>query len=84
MMPTGVEHIDIPEAIKTAEGRRGTKAPYMWEPYKLWVGDLWRCPECSHEIVVGVSNRPLSERFHPDFNSLVERYGGDQLKVNDC
>ena len=24
--------------------------------YKLWCGDLWKCPVCSHEIVIGFGN----------------------------
>jgi hypothetical protein len=77
MMPNGPHH-------GPPEDRRGTKAPELWQPYKLWVGDLWQCPECAHELVVGVIAGPIAEHYQPDFNSLVERYGGNQLKVNDC
>lgn len=87
MMPTGEQRVDldnIDEAIRTEEDRRGTKAPHLWQPYKLWVGDLWKCPDCAHEIVVGVIGGPVAERHTPHFDSLIERYGGNQLKVNDC
>ena len=57
--------------------------PEVWTPYKLWVGDLWKCPECFHEIVVGVAG-PISEHYKPDFKEIVARIGGDQLQVNDC
>src|SRR5262245_37605123 len=77
MMPNGY-HSGSPE------DRRGVKAPDTWTPYKLWVGDLWQCPECGHQIVVGVIAGPVSEHFHPDFESLRKSYGGDQLNVNDC
>jgi hypothetical protein len=77
MMPTGLHH-------GPPEDRRGTKAPETWEPYKVWVGDLWKCPECQHEIVVGVVGGPVSEHYLPDFDSVMTRYGAGQLKVNDC
>lgn len=66
------------------EDYRGNKMPEVWTPYKLWVGDLWKCPECEHEIVVGVIGGPVAEHYQPDFKEKVARYGGGQLQVNDC
>jgi len=78
MMPVGFEDT-------TAEDRRGTKMPHLWQPYKLWRGDLWACPECEHETVVGVAWEPISEHYKPDFEERVKSCGGDKLlKVNDC
>lgn len=62
---------------------RGTKAPDHWQPYKLWRGDLWECPECQHQIVVGVAPRPMAEHYEEDFNERVERWA-PQVQVNDC
>lgn len=63
---------------------RGNHAPDQWKPYKFWVGDLWKCPECGHEIVVGVIGGPVSEHYMPDFKEVVDRYDNSGLQVNDC
>ena len=78
MMPTGVAPHLSPDL------RRGTKMPELWEPYKIWCGDLWKCPECGHEIVVGVAGGPVAEHYQEGFNKFMEIYGAGQLKVNDC
>lgn len=66
------------------ENIRGNRAPEAWKPYKLWRGDLWKCPDCNFELVVGVIGGPLSEHYKPDFAAQVLYFGGDQLQVNDC
>lgn len=53
-----------------------------WTPYKLWLGDQWRCPGCGHEIVIGALV-PLSEHYQMDFEAKVERYA-PTVTVNDC
>lgn len=63
----------------------GTLAPESWTPYKLWMGDKWRCMGCGAEIIVGTGANPVSQDFHEDFGTKVDRYGGaDLLRVNDC
>lgn len=69
---------DRPEDI------RGNRAPEAWKPYKLWRGDLWKCPDCGFELVVGVIGGPVREHYHPDFKEWVKRLGAEQLTVNDC
>lgn len=68
----------------TAEEIRGNKHPEFWKPYKCWMGDLWRCPECSHEIIVGVASAPFTEYYKYDFEAIQKRTGADRLQVNDC
>lgn len=68
----------------TAEERRGTKMPHLWKPYKIWLGDLWKCPECGHELVVGVVGGPASEHYKPGFQQIMDGFNAGQLKVNDC
>jgi hypothetical protein len=36
-------------------------------PYKVWDADLYRCPGCGHETIVGFGHRPISEHFQEDF-----------------
>lgn len=66
------------------ENIRGNRAPEAWKPYKLWRGDLWKCPDCDYELVVGVIAGPVREHYQTDFNEWVAVLGGEQLQVNDC
>jgi len=62
----------------------GTQEPEKWEPYKLWVGDLFECQGCGAQIVSGFGARPIAEHYQANFDHLVHTYGADQLQVNDC
>lgn len=62
----------------------GTAEPERWTRYKLWVGDLWGCPDCGAQIVVGVGLAPLGEHYQEDFLKKVDQLGADQLLVKDC
>lgn len=68
------------------EGRPqpGTAEPENWQPYKIWVGDLWECEGCGSRIVSGVGRGPLAEHYEDDFDAHVKRLHADQLQVNDC
>lgn len=61
----------------------GLAEPEKWEPYKLWQGDQWECPDCHASIIVGVGSRPISEHYLPDFQDQVDRFGAS-LQINDC
>lgn len=61
----------------------GLEAPERWMPYKLWLGDLWRCEGCGNEIIVGSGSMPLSEHFHSDFEKQVENWKA-KITINDC
>ena len=67
---------------------RGKRHPEVWSPYKLWRGDLWKCPDCGHEIVVGFASRPSAEHYQPGFAKEVElakeEMGKDIVQINDC
>lgn len=76
--------VDMHGRQETAEGRRGLRAPETWKPYKCWMGDLWRCPDCGHEIIVGVVGGPFAEHYQADFKEKQKAFGADQLQVNDC
>lgn len=62
----------------------GLEAPDAWDKYKLWMGDLWRCQGCGHEIIVGCGFTPISEDFHPDFEEQIVSWNGDKIVINDC
>lgn len=73
----------MPKGNHRNELIRGIRAPELWEPYKFWVGDLWKCPDCGHEIVVG-ANGPVMEHYMEDFGKFVSTYDNSGLQVNDC
>jgi hypothetical protein len=54
-----------------------------WVPYKLWLGDLWKCPGCGTELISGTGRNPISEHYLPDFSEKVKNYG-PKLQVDDC
>lgn len=62
------------------------RAGGAWGPYKLWMGDLWRCPECGVEVIMGFGLKPLSEHFRRDYEATREDFRGDLLpgRVDDC
>lgn len=62
------------------ENIRGLAKPEAWQPYKLWVADLWQCPDCGHELVTGWGVNPLSEHYKPGFSELI----GGLVQINDC
>jgi hypothetical protein len=62
----------------------GRAEPWSWKPYKLWVGDLWRCPTCHYQTITGVPAHPIAEHYQPGFDELVERLGARRLLVKDC
>ena len=39
--------------------------------YKLWRADLYKCPVCGVEIVVGFGQYPIAEHFTDDCERIV-------------
>ena len=62
----------------------GLAQPHLWQPYKTWAGDLWECPDCHAEIIVGVPFTPITENHKPDFAKITASLGASQLLVKDC
>lgn len=65
------------------DGQQG-KGSTGWTPYKVWVGDLWECPTCKAQTVIGVAPNRLAEHYEPDFEQVIKRTGAAQLLVKDC
>jgi len=42
-------------------------------PYKIWAADLWECPDCGHQIVLGYGQQCLTEHFKDDFQDYLKR-----------
>lgn len=62
----------------------GTAEPEKWTPYKIWVGDQWKCEGCGAAILSGFSHNPIAEHYQSEFQETVKKLGADQLQVNDC
>jgi hypothetical protein len=57
-----------------------------WQPYKLWIGDLWKCVGCGAEVIVGVGAGPIAEHFEPGFKDKCEKRQDrkELIQINDC
>lgn len=53
-----------------------------WQPYKLWVGDLYQCQGCGSLTIVGVGGAPIAERHHPGFEEKVRLVAS--MMICDC
>jgi hypothetical protein len=62
---------------------RGKREPENWRPYKLWNGDLWECPDCGAQVIVGCGLQPVAEHYQDHFAQAVSDWGAT-LQVNDC
>jgi len=45
------------------------------QPYKLWDADLYECPECGVEIIVGFGSGPIAEHYQPTYADQRMRLG---------
>ena len=73
------------EGMPTENGAKAGKAePAKWQPYKVWAGDLWECPDCGAQIVSGVGLNPIAEQHHDDFASIANQLHAHRLLVKDC
>jgi len=42
-------------------------------PYKIWLADLWECPDCGHQVILGYGLHHISEHYEPDFDRYLKR-----------
>jgi len=63
--------------------KAGLAEPESWEPYKLWHADLWECPDCEAQIIVGAGYSPIAEHYQPGFREVVKN-SEPLIQVNDC
>ena len=40
-------------------------------PYQLWQADLWKCPVCGNEIIVGFAKEATTEHYLDGFDHTV-------------
>jgi hypothetical protein len=58
-------------------------ADHGWRPYKIWVGDMWKCPSCGHLLISGVGQNPLQEHYQEGFDMMREKTEADKINIVD-
>ena len=53
------------------------------KPYKLWLGDRWKCPLCEAVIIVGTGERPPAVPHEEDFDRL-RKHLEPKYFIDDC
>ena len=43
------------------------------QPCKIWSADLWKCPGCGYEVVVGFGQGAIMEHWEDGFAGYLER-----------
>jgi hypothetical protein len=65
------------------EGMPRNEARTEWDPYKVWVGDMYECRGCGAQMVIGFGQGPVAEHFQKDYQERVARMNL-VCRVNDC
>lgn len=47
-------------------------------PAAIYMADLWRCSECSIQVIAGLSNNPIAEHYEAGFAAALERAEADE------
>jgi hypothetical protein len=64
-----------------------------WEgrPFSLHLGDLWECPRCGAEIIIGVGKAPIATRHDANWLKLrvsyevqAQEFHESTVLVSDC
>ena len=42
-------------------------------PYKIWNADLWECPTCGTQVILGYGVNHISEHYEPEFASWMKQ-----------
>jgi hypothetical protein len=67
----------------TNEARPGKDDAHLWDSYKLWMTDRWKCPGCHSEIICGAGRDPICISHQPDYEK-VRGWEPNIVIVNDC
>ena len=54
-----------------------------WVPYKLWVADLYECPNCGVQVIGGFGWHPIAEHFQENYNAMREA-NPPMVRIDDC
>lgn len=42
-------------------------------PSALWAADLWHCPDCGMEVLLGFGKQPQAEHYEEDFDEQIRQ-----------
>ncbi len=42
-------------------------------PYRIWNADLWECPDCGTQTILGYGQNRISEHYEEGFSGWLER-----------
>lgn len=60
----------------------GNSRPDLWQPYKVWMADLWECEGCGAQIISGWGSGPIAEQHRDDFERQLSV--SFTITINDC
>jgi len=61
-VPSHSNYVCVPCQVEMRPKRNGVIVEEHREegkPYKIWEADLWECPKCHHECILGFADRPI-------------------------
>lgn len=61
----------------------GLREPSAWQPYKVWSGDLWECPDCKASVISGTGRDPIAIHHQEGFADWLDACK-DDIQINDC
>jgi len=42
-------------------------------PYKIWMADLFQCPDCDYQLISGFGFNCISEHYLPEFKDWLDQ-----------
>ena len=51
------------------------------EPYQLWSGDEFQCPDCGTRVIVGYGREPMAEGFQKDRYAAMKQFENSRQNV---
>ena len=49
-----------------------TNSPSGEAPYQVWNADLWECPDCGHQVILGYGKECCSEHYQDGFDDWLK------------
>ena len=53
------------------------------KPYQIWCADLWICPKCGVELVIGFGNRAFAEHYEEGFEDGLKNVKENYTVINN-
>jgi hypothetical protein len=72
-----------PICVACARETRCKKNGYFFKDYQtaaIWSGDMYECPNCKHQVVVGVGREPVEFAGEPAFDAYAKESGFELMR----